>query len=193
MKFKSKYFFSFFFLLFLQSFTYVHVLPGIRKSYYSFIHDHFELTCTCLHISQSMKACTVLFQNRDIWLCWKISSTVPLFKKISIFGERDICVSTLWTKDQCSIHSHTHTHTQSCGGDINGVCGCWLSCESVWGGREDRCRRLMSAGIGRIVRHLMNECKLATVELIPPPSRQDWKFSPLCDLQVWIIFRFRPV
>lgn len=40
----------------------------------------------------------------------------------------------------------------------------------------------MSVGIGRIVRHLMNECKLATVELIPPPW-QDWKFSPLHDLQ----------
>lgn len=76
---------------------------------------------------------------------------------------------------------NTHTCTQTA--DMNGVCGCWLSCESVCvgGKRMDGWRRLMSAGTSRIVRHLMNECKLATVELIPPP-RQDWKFSPLNDL-----------
>lgn len=31
-------------------------------------------------------------------------------------------------------------------------------------GEEDGCRRLMSAGIGRIASRLMNEGKLATVE-----------------------------
>lgn len=40
------------------------------------------------------------------------------------------------------------------------------SAARVWGW-EDRWRRLMSVGIGRIVRHLMNERKLATLELTP--------------------------
>lgn len=85
------------------------------------------------------------------------------------------------------LNTHTYACTQSHIGDINEVCGCWLSCERmcvcVRGGRQagDRWKRLMSEGIGRIVRHLMNECKLATVKLIPPPW-QDWKFSPLHDL-----------
>lgn len=35
-------------------------------------------------------------------------------------------------------------------------------------GGKDRWGRLMSARIEGIVTYLMNECKLATVELIPP-------------------------
>lgn len=78
------------------------------------------------------------------------------------------------------IRKHTHLHTNS-----RHEWSVWVLTqlrECVCGGkRMDGWRRLMSAGTGRIVRHLMNECKLATVELIPPP-RQDWKFSPLNDL-----------
>lgn len=68
------------------------------------------------------------------------------------------------------LKTHTLTHKQPNEWSV------WVLTqlrECVCGGkRMDGWRRLMSAGTGRIVRHLMNECKLATVELIPPP-RQD--------------------
>lgn len=76
----------------------------------------------------------------------------------------------LWAKD---LWADTHTHTQQTAahtGDMN--VSVWVLTqlqECVEG--KDGGGRLMSAGTGRIMRRLMNECKLAMAELIPPPGQ----------------------